>query len=190
MSEQLQQSRNVLAAAAMTVLLAGCASGISTVTSVDMDKSDFFHYRAAASDGTVHVAVAGQAGDVGRERLKTFVAEQFSAVNVPGPAAEFSSDPASMDFGGSRFVVAFHPGPELNVRNMCRTEASALDGLTTAGESSGLYAIAAFCNGDDVRYWAESRASADVTLEAFSRRLARDVIPKPISGKECDRADC
>lgn len=183
--------RKLAAATAVVGLLAGCASGIMVVSSVDQDPSDFFHYRAAASDGTVHVATAGRARGMGGEDLKEFVARQFSSVNVRGPAATFSSDPATMDYGGLRFVVAFNPGPDLDIYSLCKTPASALAGMTGDGDGDGLQAIAAFCNGNDTRYWAKARAAEpEVSLEAFTRRLARDVIPKPISGRDCETIDC
>ena len=182
--------RNLAAGAAVAAVLSGCAGGISTVTSVNQNPADFFHYRAAASDGTVHVAVAGEAEGLSGERLNSLVAEQFSAVNVHGPKVTFSSDPETMDFGGTRFVVAFNPGPDLSVYKLCRTKTADLQGMTVAGGGAGLDAIAGFCNGNQLRHWAKSNGSPEVALEAFALRLARDVIPKKIDGKECDSANC
>ena len=188
MSKTLKSLRTAALAGASLGLFAACGS-VSSVSSIDNHHVDFELYRAAASDGTVHVAVYGNVGSLSRNQLNTIVADQFEIAHI-GPEATYSTDPASVDYDNTRFVVAFNPGPGVNVTNICTVAA---DDATTAKPESPMRAIGAFCRGATEKTWTRSTVrdgGETVDIADLVKSVAHEVIPRPTRDTRCDTTPC
>lgn len=188
MKSSLWKVRN-LAVIGLTVGVVAACGSVSSVSSITNEYSDYELYRYAASDGVVHVAVVGQTSTLTASALNQVVVDQFETIQI-GPVANYSTDPATIDNGDVRFVVAFNPGSDVGISNICSVEASTV-GAAEAGEP--LRAIGAFCRGDDARTWSITTVKEDspsVEVAEVSKSLAQSVFPRPVQQPRCDADNC
>lgn len=188
MSNHVKTASSLAGVGLAVGVLAACGS-ITSVSSIDSHVSDFANYRAAAADGVVHVAVSGDAASLSRAQLAGIVEDQFEIAHI-GPEATFSADPANVDYGNTRFVIAFNPGDDVNITNICGLSE---DEITTAGTQSPVRAIGAFCRGSSANTWTVTtvrEGGQNVEIAEFVRSVAHEIIPRPIRDTRCDETPC